>query len=832
MRALALLLSLGLAAATGAQTFVEAARAAVEAAPEGTPQQRRALLAQARVLQRYDLMQCAEAAGRALAAARAHGDRETEALALALQAQCLAATEGRAACFAALEAAAAALPAAAGQAVQARLEHAFALAHQRFGETPDGLVRLRRAIDAAEAAADAPFAAVCRLAVFWILGFPDDDATPEIERVAAALDGAADAPERLRARLLQIYARRNYGIEPDAQGALSRLADDAAVHGDRAVEAMAARMVGQIVAASDLDSAWAWFERCAAAARALGDRELIGFADQALAECAVRRGDAAVADAAITRSIAAFEALGITRRLLSALQTALRAASLAGDDRRVRAVGERIVAMEREVAARQNQHDSARYWRDASELRSEAREAERAHRQQVEALQAAMVRVTWIAGGTVILLLSLVCAVLFAGRRRLARFNQRLEAQIRDTDRVRAEREALQHNLGQIERLDSLGVLAGGVAHDFNNLLAVVKGNAELLLRNRQLGGADREGLDQIVRAANSAAGLCQDILTYARADSGAPVRTDLREVLRGLVPLARAGFGAGVQVEVELGDEPAWVRVDRSQIEQVFLNVLVNAGEAVGPRGQIRVRVSAARLDGTPPSGHWFGDFTGEPRDCVAVSVRDTGQGMDAETIRRVFDPFFSTRFPGRGLGLAVTFAVLRRHRGVVQIESVPGEGSTFTVFLSRAAATEADEVPASPAAPPSAPRTVSVRRALIVDDEPAVAQVARRMLEAEGVEVVVVGDGDAALRVLEHPPADLDLVLLDYTMPDRDGRTLLQDIRARNPSLPVVMMSGHDEGLVRGMVPDCPFLQKPFDLAAVHDLLARVSALSAVDR
>lgn len=447
----------------------------------------------------------------------------------------------------------------------------------------------------------------------------------------------------------------------------------------------------------------------------------------------------------------------------------------------------------------------------------------RAHEQEVSGLRFVLFGVVAATVAT----LSVGVFLLHRGRRRLLRANEELRREVERTERLQSERETLQRSVQQLERLDSIGLLAGGFAHDFNNILVAITGNAQLMMLENELDDTQIASLNQIVDASARAASLCKDILTYANATPRETEVVDLREVLRHVLPLARAGFSSGVRVEARHTDRALLVRGDQSQLEQVFLNLLVNAGDAVDGKGRITVLTDVQVLGGAPSNGYWFGDFAQQPRDCARVSVVDDGHGMTAETIQRVFDPFFSTRSQGRGMGLAASFGILRRHEGVVEIESRVGHGTRFTIYLPLAPlaenAPERAPVPEPEPSLPALPEGRAPATVLVVDDQPTVCQVARAALEIDGHRVLTAFRPRDALRLASRHGAEIEVALLDITMPEMDGPTLAGRLRQMLPDLRIVLMSGNAD--VQREHPELavPPLEKPFDVHVLRQTILR---------
>jgi PAS domain S-box-containing protein len=370
------------------------------------------------------------------------------------------------------------------------------------------------------------------------------------------------------------------------------------------------------------------------------------------------------------------------------------------------------------------------------------------------------------------------------------------------------DRKRLEEQYRQAQKMEAVGRLAGGVAHDFNNLLTVIQGNADLL--RAAVGGADTELLDQLRLAADRAAGLVRQLLTFSRRQ---PTRTeviDLGDVVGEMAGMLRRVLGERVTVQTEIGPESVRVSVDRSQIEQVILNLAVNSRDAMPDGGTLTLRVGTGDDDGRRLARLW---------------VADTGCGIPSELRSRVFEPFFTTKGPdrGTGLGLAIVFGVVQQAGGKIDIDSAPGCGTTFRIDLPWSDAPAAAP-PGSVAAPPaSAGRG---RKVLLVEDEDGVRKLARFALEAHGYAVTEAPDGESALGLLDTADGP-DLLVTDMTMPGIDGRDLAGRVRARRPGVGVVFTSGYvpDDSRLGGL-PGSVFLPKPFTPA---DLLRAAGAAVA---
>ncbi|MBL9135316.1 MAG: response regulator [Verrucomicrobiales bacterium] len=399
---------------------------------------------------------------------------------------------------------------------------------------------------------------------------------------------------------------------------------------------------------------------------------------------------------------------------------------------------------------------------------------------------------------------------------------------ITDARATQAETQAMERRLLASQKLESLGVLAGGIAHDFNNLLTVILGSSNLARLELVRGSGVDQHLAQIEKASKQASDLCRQMLAYA-GKSGIQARPlRLETLLNEISELVRASVPKQIELVFEPTRELPAVLGDASQLQQVMLNLIVNAAEAIGNRhGRIDVRTFLTEADGKTFEGA-FGANHPVPGAYVAFSVTDTGSGMDAETIQRVFDPFFSTKFAGRGLGLAVVLGIVHSHHGVITVSSKVGLGSTFTVLLpcsDRPVTPSPDRGSVMPAAtvPWKGSGTV-----LVVDDEPEVRQTLMAALRSLGFGTAEAADGEEALRTIrDRGPAAFRVVLLDLTMPRMNGGQTLVEIHGAWPQLPVVLITGYDathaDRLLQGVVP-AGRLAKPCTLEALRSVMRSI--------
>jgi signal transduction histidine kinase len=397
--------------------------------------------------------------------------------------------------------------------------------------------------------------------------------------------------------------------------------------------------------------------------------------------------------------------------------------------------------------------------------------------------------------------------------------------------RERRQHRQLEEQMRHAQRLESLGVLAGGVAHDFNNLLTGILGNVSLAMVDTPAGSRTRSVLENAVQAAEQAANLTRQMLAYAGKGMFFVEPMDIAAVVRGISALVSASVTKNISLIFDLQPNLPTVDVDRGQIQQLLMNFVTNAAEAIGQDQAGTIVVATGEQD-LSESDLRKTVIRGElqPGRYVSVQVRDTGTGMEAETQGKIFDPFFTTKFTGRGLGLSAVLGIVRSHHGTIRVRSEPGKGSAFTVFLP-ARERVAPALPADPGMPEAIPPGV----VLVIDDEETIRKTAKAILEKRGMRVFLAETGPAGVDTFRWLSDRLSLVLLDLTMPTMSGNEVLRTLRAIRPDVPIIISSGYSEldamrrvnaGELAG------FLQKPYTAAQLLQkvgaaLEARVGAL-----
>ncbi|MDP9172121.1 MAG: PAS domain S-box protein, partial [Acidobacteriota bacterium] len=368
------------------------------------------------------------------------------------------------------------------------------------------------------------------------------------------------------------------------------------------------------------------------------------------------------------------------------------------------------------------------------------------------------------------------------------------------------------------QKLESLGILAGGIAHDFNNLLTGILGNASLLLDAAGETPLNRQVLGDLVSAAERAAQLTRQMLAYSGRGKFVTQPMSVGEEAREIAALVRASIPRHVRVQFDIADDAPRVEGDKAQIHQLLMNLVINAAEAAGPGGGT-VRIATRRHVLDKATRGFYPAEELPPGRYLVLEVEDDGQGMTEATRARIFDPFFTTKFTGRGLGLAAVLGIVRGHKGGIAVDSVPGLGTTFRVFLPAS-----DCGPLSQHAKENAPQALAGKGTiLIVDDELIVRNVAKHALERYGYRVLLADDGQAALDIFNAAPDAVSMVLLDMAMPGMGGAETLRHLRAARPELRVIASSGYSEGEAMERFGEglAGFLQKPY---AVQQLAAKV--------
>ena len=369
-----------------------------------------------------------------------------------------------------------------------------------------------------------------------------------------------------------------------------------------------------------------------------------------------------------------------------------------------------------------------------------------------------------------------------------------------------------EEQIRQLQKMEAIGRLAGGVAHDFNNLLTVIIGYTQMMLDELPPGDSRLSDLQAIRQTADRAAQLTQQLLAFSRKQVLAPALLDLGAVVSGLTAMLRRLVGASIEVVFVPAPQPCLVLLDRGQLEQVIMNLVVNARDAMPDGGRITIEAALVAPEAPPPGSAPAGPDAQQ----VLLRVSDTGVGMDEATMARIFEPFFTTKAPGKGtgLGLATVFGIVAQSGGTIHVDSAPGRGTTFSLrFPVTEGRVETSE-------PGSAGLARGDETILVVDDEQEVLTLLGRFLTAQGYTVLCANRPSEALRLAEQHPGPIHLLLTDMVMPEMNGAVLTERVVALRPSTVALQMSGYTEHRpaalpIHGNGPT--FLQKPFTPEAV---------------
>ncbi|MBI5239521.1 MAG: response regulator [Elusimicrobia bacterium] len=388
-------------------------------------------------------------------------------------------------------------------------------------------------------------------------------------------------------------------------------------------------------------------------------------------------------------------------------------------------------------------------------------------------------------------------------------FDERvLLARLRSLARRQQALRAVEAQLRQSQKLETIGLLAGGVAHDFNNMLTAIKGFADFLVRSLEPGTAQRDDAEEILKAADQAASLTRQLLAFGHKQPQGPVVCDLNQTVQDMAKMLRRLLGEDISLTTTLDPALGLLRAAPGQLVQVIANLAVNARDAMPQGGRLAIATAEAAL----PPEFFQAHPDLRPGPYVLLSVSDSGQGMDAGVLPRIFEPFFTTQDRGRGTGLGLSLVrdIVRQHGGEILVHSEPGAGSRFEVYLPRAE--QAERPAAAPSAGRPSPGTETV---LLVEDDEMVRRLACRMLQAGGYRVLAARDADEAVRRLQEAGETAHLLLADVVLPGLDGRELARRLLARLPGLKVLFISGYnDDTLLRHGVrgSDAALLLKPF--------------------
>ncbi len=398
---------------------------------------------------------------------------------------------------------------------------------------------------------------------------------------------------------------------------------------------------------------------------------------------------------------------------------------------------------------------------------------------------------------------------------------------ISERKRVEQEQWELEARLRDAQKLESLGVLAGGIAHEFNNLLVTIMGNAELVMGDLREGSTNRTSLEAVLEAAGRAADLCRQMQAYGGRERISVQPANLNGLITDIQNLLQVSVTKRSHLHFELTDNLPPALMDETQIRQVIMNLVTNAAESFGDGGgEIMVRTGVSDFQADELKKLVNGNNL-EPGCYVWCEVRDSGCGMDAEVAERIFDPFFTTKFTGRGLGMSAALGILTGHGGGFMMETGPASGSTIS-FLLPAHQTEVGQSRRRSRRAPRAPAVdLTGRLILVVDDDPRVRAVGVSFLRRLGCKVLSAADGFEAIRVFGERYKDIDAVLLDFTMSGMDGMSAYRRLRVIRSDIPVILSSGYDPQEIREKTQQfeiAGFVAKPYSLKMMRQVLAEV--------
>ena len=408
------------------------------------------------------------------------------------------------------------------------------------------------------------------------------------------------------------------------------------------------------------------------------------------------------------------------------------------------------------------------------------------------------------------------------------RLAETLQLRSEENSRLQEERIELERQMLQAQKLESLGVMAGGVAHDFNNLLQSILGNMELATIKLDADAAPRKYIDNAMSSAKRAALLTGLMLTYVGKGIVSRKELDLNELVLENSDLLLTATSAEVTRELRLAPELPLILADAAHIQQLVMNLITNAAEAITkPDGVVRLTTGVQECDQSFLNGSLLKEKPAAGR-YVFLEVSDNGCGMSEDTLKRLFDPFFTTKFTGRGLGMSAVHGIIKTQQGALIVESKPGSGTTFRAFFPALASQRKDKLQAAAAIAPAAEKKPLSGVALVADDEKSVLKVCSRMVLSLGnLSVITASDGvDAVAKFREHA-GKISFVLMDLTMPRMDGISAMNEIFRIRPDTRVILASGFNEDELTDRITEHPpsgFVRKPYDMAQLEAEIRRV--------
>jgi signal transduction histidine kinase len=381
------------------------------------------------------------------------------------------------------------------------------------------------------------------------------------------------------------------------------------------------------------------------------------------------------------------------------------------------------------------------------------------------------------------------------------------------TARKRAEEEhkQLEAQFRQAMKMEAVGRLAGGVAHDFNNMLQVILMTSDMALRKLAPESPLHESLLEIQKAGKRSADLTRQLLAFARKQTIAPIVLDLNEIVASMLKMLGRLIGEDIDLSWKPANNLGQIKMDPAQIDQILANLVVNARDAIAGVGKVTIETENAEFDDAYCEAH----IGSVPGMYAMLAVSDDGCGMDKETLANIFEPFFTTKEQGKGtgLGLATVYGIVKQNNGFINVYSEPGQGTTFKIYVPRCEA----ETPTAVAQRERAALPRGTETVLLVEDEPAVLRLGKRLLEHLGYTVLAAGSPSKAVQLAQEYAGDLHLVLTDVVMPEMSGRDLWGHLDALRPGLKCLFMSGYTANVIAHEGEGVHFLEKPFSVEAL---------------
>ncbi len=390
---------------------------------------------------------------------------------------------------------------------------------------------------------------------------------------------------------------------------------------------------------------------------------------------------------------------------------------------------------------------------------------------------------------------------------------------------MEAENTRLEEQHRQAQKVESIGRLAGGIAHDLNNLLTPILGYSEMLLEKLHAGDERRESVDEIVKAGMAARDLVRQLLAFSRKQTLDYRALDLNDLIAGFQTLLRGSIREDIEIKIIPSPDIRTIQADAGQIKQVIMNLTVNAQDAMPVGGRMTIQTGMVDLNDDYAAGcHGV-----SPGEYVVLTVSDTGCGMDDETIKHIFEPFFSTKgILGTGLGLATVYGIVKQHEGNILADSELGKGTIFTIYLPVSGDTTVGKAPEQQRKDEEAVTNLrGSETILLAEDNDQLRTLARTILERASYTVLLAEDGEAALAVIDQHDGDSDLLLTDVVMPGMNGRELFARTAEAHQNLKVLYMSGYTHDMIthRGVLDkDLAFLQKPFTVGSLTSKVRQV--------